>query len=264
MMNAWQWHGSAYEPCNTLPVEDRGFRYGMALFESLRIHRGAPLFFAEHIGRLRQACLDRDFACDPAALDAVDALFRGAGRDGFGRIYVTAGDGPLHAPTHACRIIAMLEDRAQPAKAAYDLALPRGIYHPLFGGLKTANYWANIDILQQAVKRGFDEALLFNEHAELVSVCMANIFVVHGGTIRTPALACGAREGVIREWVMQRAPVKQGSIFMEDLQTADEVFITNSWLGVMPVQSIEGRQLNSSVFARELQEGLSRVINPGA
>ncbi len=244
-MNAWAWTGEAYEPRDSLPVEDRGFRYGMSLFESLRVWQRKPLFLDEHLSRLRAACTEREFPAPAEALSAVGPLLRTAGKDGFARIYVTAGDGSVGAPPANCRVLVMLEEREHTAAEPCSLLLPHETHRPLFGGLKTGNYWANVDALQRAQRAGHDETLLFNDQAELISVCTANIFVVHRGTMRTPALACGARNGVMREWVLKQKRAQQGSLFVEDLQTADEVFLTNSWTGLRPVKRIGERELPS-------------------
>src|SRR5215210_765709 len=96
---AWQWTGSAFTPSTTLPLSDRGFRYGMALFESVRVADHEPQFLDEHLERLCAACELRGFPLDERALTHVGELLRNGGFDGFARIYVTAGDGIAgHAP----------------------------------------------------------------------------------------------------------------------------------------------------------------------
>src|SRR5260370_40073956 len=90
---AWQWDGAAFLPCDSLPIADRGFRYGMALFESVRILHSVPLFLEEHLQRLREACGQREFALDERALQALGPHFRQQRQDGLARLYVTGGDG---------------------------------------------------------------------------------------------------------------------------------------------------------------------------
>ena len=259
-MKAWRWNGETYETQDSIPVEDRGFRYGMALFESLRVWHGVPLFFKEHLELLLSACGDREFRIDEHSLFAAGELLRRAGTDGFARIYVTAGDGSVAASATHCRVVVTLEDREAPNLDPCSVAIPHEAHRPLFGGLKTANYWANIDALQRAMRDGKDDALLFNDQAELISACMANVFVVHRGTVRTPALACGARRGVIREWVLNQITVKQGSLFVEDLQTADEVFLTNSWFGFHPVGRIGSREIPSFELCHQLSEAYNKAL----
>ncbi len=243
-MTAWHWTGAAFEPCDSLPLTDRGFRYGMSVFESLRVARGEAEFFDQHLARLVQACAEREFAVDDTALRAAPELFQNAAPAGFARLYVTAGDGPPTGPAPHPRVFIFIEDRTAPdADDAWELTLHDETHHPLFGGLKTANYWFNADALTLARRRGFDEALLFNDRAELVSACCANVFLLHGDRLSTPARSSGARAGVIREWVTARRKVEERRLRREDATTADEIFLTNSWLGIQPVATVEGRPL---------------------
>jgi branched-subunit amino acid aminotransferase/4-amino-4-deoxychorismate lyase len=272
MKTAWLWTGTGFEPCAGVPVSDRGFRYGMALFETVCIRAGAPVFLPEHLARLRLACDDCAFALDVTALPQVERLLDHAGiLHGVARIYVTAGDGPVTAPAEACRILVFCEPR-EPLQSrtyhrGYDLGLEEQPHLPLFGGLKTANYWANLDAFQRGVARQKNETLLFNLRGELISACMANVFVVKDGKILTPSVGCGARAGIVRDWMIRRHGVGEGILIREDLSAADEIFLTSSWIGVMPVASVEGLPLPSMAAARALHRtyevALDAAISPG-
>lgn len=131
---------------------------------------------------------------------------------------------------------------------------------PVLGGLKTANYWPNLLGLKDARQRGFDEALLFNPTAHLVSGCMANVFVVQNGVVRTPAASSGARAGVVREWVMKKRQVEETFLTIKDLETADEIFLTNSGLGVISASFFDHRPLPTRTVATELQVEYVREI----
>jgi branched-chain amino acid aminotransferase len=214
----------------------------MSVFESLRVAGGEPEFFERHVTRLLGACAEREFAIDENALHAAEILLRG-GDDGLARIYITAGDGAPTAPATAPRIFVFIEARAPVAEDCWEITFHDEPYRAPFGGLKTANYWFNADALAQARHKKFDEALLFNDLAELVSACMANVFLVHDGRTSTPSRSSGARAGVIREWVIARRKVEERRLRRQDVLSADEIFLTNSWLGVMPVATLEGRPL---------------------
>ena len=256
-MSAWLWNGSVFEPCESVPLTDRGFRYGMSVFESLRVMRGEAEFFEKHTARLVQACAARDIALDENILPRIAGLF--GSLSGFARIYVTAGDGPPAGAGGVPRVFAFIEDRTPPgADDAWEIGLHEESYHAPFGGLKTANYWFNCDALAQARRRGFDEALLFNDRAELVSACMANVFLVRDGRLLTPARSSGARMGVIREWVIGRRKVEERRLRREDVVQAEEIFLTNSWIGVMPVATLEGRPLGPRSIGPRLAAELER------
>ena len=53
-MTGWQWNGTRFAPCATVPIEDRGFRYGMSVFETVAVMGGKPRFLAEHLDSLKQ------------------------------------------------------------------------------------------------------------------------------------------------------------------------------------------------------------------
>ena len=257
--HSWHWQDGAFSPCDSLPISDRGFRYGMSVFESLRVTPGHAEFFEPHFARLIQACADRDFAVDEAALRAVPALFEESNLSGFARIYVTAGDGPPSAPIPHPPIHVFIEDRPPPdTEDPLEIGLHDESYQPPFGGLKTANYWFNADALAQARRKGLDDTLLFNDRAELVSATMANVFLVIGDDLHTPRRSSGARPGVIREWVINRRKVHERRLRREDVLAADEIFLTNSWIGVHPVATVEGRPLGPRSVGPRLAGELER------
>ena len=260
---AWIWSEEGFVSCDSVPLTDRGFRYGMSVFESLPVRKNKPLFLLPHYERLQYACAQTGFVTALPQFEDFEKLLRGISFDGFARIYVTAGDGEASAHVAGGRVLVFAEPRTPReiyADEAYKLALHPDPCAPILGGLKTANYWMNLIALQKARQRGCDEALLFNARGEMISACMANVFVVQKGKIKTPATASGARAGVIREWVMRKRPVGQSRITDDDLGAADEIFLTSSWLGVMPVTALEGRNLPSREVADQLRVEYQREI----
>ncbi len=252
-MKSWHWTGQRFTRCRSVPLSDRGFRYGMALFESLRVTRGEPEFFDQHLARLLSACAEREFVVEESAFAAAARTLRSAGSDGFARLYVTAGDGAPGGAADSPRIFLLLEHREAPnPDDPWEVTLHEDTYRAPFGGLKTANYWFNTDALARARRRRFDEALLFNDFGELVSACMANVFLVRDDRLCTPRRSSGARQGVIREWVIHRRKVEERRLRREDVLAADELFLTGSWIGVMPVATIEGRPLGRRSIAPKL------------
>ena len=260
---AWVWSEEGFIPCDSVPLADRGFRYGMSVFESLSVRENKPLFLLPHYERLRQACAQTGFVTVLPKLEEFETLLRGVSFDAFARIYVTAGDGDASSHAANGRVLVFAEPRTAREKYgndAFKLALHPDPFVPLLGGLKTANYWANLIALQKARQRGCDESLLFSTNGDMVSACMANVFVVTNGKIKTPATGTGARAGVVREWVMRKRPVAQGRITGDDLEQADEIFLTSSWLGVMPAGALEARDLPSREVAAQLRIEYEREI----
>src|SRR5581483_3101776 len=258
----WLWTDDGFVSCDSVPFTDRGVRYGMSLFESIRVQNRHALFLAEHLDRLRAACRQCGFPVAEAALENCGQLLS---EDGFARIYVTAGDGSVTSTAECCRVFVFTEPRdpisAHVYHRGYDLGIAPEPHHTLFGGLKTANYWSNLDAFQHGVARQKNETLLFNHAGNLISACMANVFLVTNEKIQTPALNSGTRNGVVREWLLKTREVNECYLTRNDLEAADEIFLTSSWLGVMPAASLEGRELKRNVTARELHREYALITN---
>ncbi|RFC44420.1 MAG: branched-chain amino acid aminotransferase [Verrucomicrobia bacterium] len=239
----WLWNGLQFEPATGFPFSDRGARYGMSIFETLRLRRGLPECLGAHLERLCQAAQTCGFHLPEGALEAVTTLFPIGARDGMARLYVTAGDGGPSDPAARCRMALFFEERACVVPASYSVILETEPHLPLFGGLKTANYWRNAESLRRARNGGAHEALLFDPAGILIGACMANVFLKTAGQWVTPSPACGARTGVVRAWAMATLGAKEARFKAEELQQADSVFLTSSWLGVMPVDRIGAQKL---------------------
>jgi len=255
-MISWLWNGTAFVRRKHIPVSDRGFRYGMSVFETIKVWEGKPQFLDRHLSRLRSACAERDIPWDEPALEKVEKLLSKMTFKGVARLYATAGDGGPAAKVTDSRLLVICEEREAETETSYQVNIHDEDYRPLFLGLKTANYWFNADALAQARARKADEALLFNDLGELVSACMANVFLVRDDQVYTPSRASGCRGGVIRDWVIRRRNTIEKRLRREDVLKADEIFITNSWLGVMPVSTVEGRPVGPSMIGRKLAGAL--------
>lgn len=261
-MKSWTWSNDQFVEEHSVPVSDRGFRYGMSVFESICVRNGVPLFFREHVERLLAACLTCGFAVDFTAIERARELL---GTDGFARIYLTAGDGATTSDAEACRIYVMHEERTPIATRTYhrgyDLGIETVPHAPLFGGLKTGNYWANLIAFNNGCVRQKNECLLFSVDGVLISACMANVFLMNENRLRTPARSTGARGGVVREWVIAATGAEETNLTRDDLLSCEEIFLTSSWLGIMPAASIEGRELRSRETSSRLRAEYSRLSN---
>src|ERR1700733_15331241 len=108
-MAAWIWTDAGFSECDSVPLTDRGFRYGMSVFESLPIRGGRPLFLLPHYERLRHACAQTGFTTALPRFEEFETLLRGVSFDAFARIYVTAGDGDASAREANGRVFVFAE-----------------------------------------------------------------------------------------------------------------------------------------------------------
>ena len=115
----------------------------------------------------------------------------------------------------------------------------------LLSRIKSTNYLESIIARQEARMAGFDEALFFNEKGFLTEASMSNVFLVTKGVLRTPRLASGVLPGITRETVLQLT-IQLGlyniesDINLDELYQAEEAFLTNSLIEIMPLTNVNG------------------------
>lgn len=237
-MLTWKQSGSAWEKVESVPLADRGFRYGMSVFETVAVVAGRPLLFGGHLERLRLAAGTCGLDLPPLPEFDFSRLWTGVLR-----FYVTAGAG---APGDAFEgnVYALFEQ----AEAGWNLSALRVMscaapYLPRPGGWKSGNYWQNIEAMGLARRTGCDEALLFNPAGMLVGAAMANVFLQIDGKWITPALETGARDGAVRSWVLNRFSADEGILESRDVARCSAAFLTNSRIGIRSVRELDGRPL---------------------
>lgn len=110
-------------------------------------------------------------------------------------------------------------------------------------GVKCGSYAENVMALSAGREAGFDEVVFLNSEGDVAECATANVFVVKGGVLYTPDLGSGCLPGVTRELVMEAARrigviVHEGLVSLAFLLDADEVFLTNTLIGVQAVSCI--------------------------
>jgi branched-subunit amino acid aminotransferase/4-amino-4-deoxychorismate lyase len=105
---------------------------------------------------------------------------------------------------------------------------------PLLGH-KTSSYWENFLAHEEARERGCVDALFVGLRGELQEGAVSNVFLVIGGRIVTPRLGQGILPGVTRKVVMELRRVRERTVKLKELWSADEAFLTNSVQEIVPV-----------------------------
>jgi branched-chain amino acid aminotransferase len=119
-----------------------------------------------------------------------------------------------------------------------------------FAGAKILSWAQNLTWYEEAHHRGFDEVVLLNERGEVSECTSANIFAATGREVATPPLSAGCLPGVSRELLLDEIHVPDISVvektlLPQDLERADQVFITSTTRDLMPVSYIEGLEIRS-------------------
>lgn len=231
--------------CAGVPVEDRGFRYGMSVFETVAICRGRPIFLEDHLERLGRAADAMGWG--DVAVPGIPEEGAAPQFTGVVRLYITAGPG---SPSDSfCGSAYALFEECEvgtdfpPVRAASSPAP----YLPGPGGWKTGNYWRNVDAWAAAKRTGAGDALLFNPSGALACASMANVFLEIDGAWQTPALEAGARDGVVRAWVRKEMPVEEALIGADAVGRSTAGFLTSSRIGARPISEIDGRPLRTDI-----------------
>jgi len=245
-------------PAAALPLPDRGLDFGDGLFETLLLQRGKPLYTDLHLQRLQRGlralafpdCLDR--ARDELGR-AADAVRERGWEWSVLRLTLSRGAGPrgYPAPSPATpRMVASVQqlDRdcgqmAPPARLS--LATLRWGTQPTLAGIKHLNRLEQVLAATEYRDAGSDEAVMLDQAGRPVSVTAGNLFILRDGKLLTPALRdCGVA-GTRRRLVLERWAPAIGLVALEaeltarDLAGAEEVFFSNSLLGLRPVAAFE-------------------------
>lgn len=231
-----------------LALYSSAFKYGDGLFETIRVYKGKPLFLAEHFKRLFAAMYFFNYRFEEEVFqNAVSAsiyqliiaenlyharirlqIFRGDGTLDRKAQYIMEGIPLLDDYYTSLRLYALTEFRLLPLQ-----------FSPV-SGFKLTNRLQYDLATRYANENYFDDALLFSEGYAAES-SIANLFIVKDQKCITPPLSSGCLNGIMRNIIINmckelRVPFAEKRISENDLYRADEIFLTNTIRGVIPVK----------------------------
>jgi branched-chain amino acid aminotransferase len=125
----------------------------------------------------------------------------------------------------------------------------------ILSNLKSNNHLLYVMAAMRARAEKYDEALVLNRHGRICDSNRANVFLLESGIVITPALSEGCVAGVMRRYLLQQLPAMgwellEKPVTREDLQRADEIFLTNALQPIRPVASVDGRQYGQEQTGR--------------
>lgn len=253
-------NGQMDEPVSSL---DRGLAYGDGLFETMRLERGQLPFWCFHYQRLRRDCgrlqLALDFDLLQRYLEELIDLARDRGAiKGVIKLIVTRGKaGRGYQPSLDNKPTVVLSVFPFPSYPHHFIEQGVKVYvckhrlpdNPALAGIKHLNKLDHVLAALEWRGSSCQEALLLDQHDHLVEASTRNIFVVKNDSLLTPSLQKAGVAGILRRRIMEDYAESHGLIVMEsalsleDLKTADEIFLTNSVLGIWPVKSVASSEL---------------------
>jgi len=250
-----------------ISVTDRSYLFGDGLFETILVQNGKPCYLNEHLNRLRLSTAF--FAYDlPSAEELAGAMQAvidaNALESGSMRLTVSPRESQgLLAKTNSPLNILITIRRGRPYREElYEHGFTviiaqttRRNEHSPLSRHKTTNFADSILAKREAKLCGSDEAILLNAAGRLTEAAVANLFLVINGAVLTPPVADGVLPGIIREKVLGlcsdlNIPAREQTLTPKDLEEAEEAFLTNSLLGVMPVRKIQNVNFIAKVTRR--------------
>lgn len=238
---------------------DRGLHLGDGLFETVLVAAGQPCLLDLHVARLEASCdalgIARPLDLGDGVREALPDLWEEEGRPERAALRLTVTRGPYAglAPDERAASDVYLVLRAlgpeppRPVDAVVVDAPRIDPSNPL-AGHKTLSWMAYVEARRRAVAAGAHVALLRTTDGDVAEADAANLFVVTGGTAVTPPLSRGVLPGITRARVLdalresgRAAEVR--ALRDDDLEVADEVFLTSSLNGVVGVRRVDARRL---------------------
>ncbi|MDK2972149.1 MAG: branched-chain amino acid aminotransferase [Candidatus Sumerlaeota bacterium] len=261
---------------------DAGLLLGEGVFETLRVERGQVLFAEDHFARLGRGLriLEIPFVVEPENLLALCQQVVDANELEDARLRITVTRGPMRnqpivaregEPTLVITATALDARMDEKRYRGWRLVMaphPRNHRSPL-ATVKSTSYLESSLARRYAVRLGFDDALLLNTDGLVAETSVANIFLVQSGLVKTPPIADGPLPGTMRGRIAELCGVAgvgfaEESLTVEDLLAADEVFVTNALIQVMPVVAIGEREIadgQTGACAARLQTALRARID---
>ena len=237
----------------TIQAPSSGAFYAKGIFTTIAIYEGEPFRWDRHWNRIERdaAKLGIDLSDFPqtttrAALN--DLINENSIENARARITFFDESATALWPFESKRGTSMLITTAEFVNIPGNLKLTISPYlinstSPL-AGVKSNNYLEKIIAKDEAKHRNFDEAIQLNERGEVVSACMANVFWLKDGNMFTPSLETSCLPGTTREFVLENIGCKEVHGGIEELKSAEKIFLTSAGIGVVQVAEFEGRKMD--------------------
>ena len=247
-----------------ISVLDRGFTYGDGLFETMRVYSGKIFRLEHHLDRLFQSARSILIELPITRNEIRSAIYAALKLNGLSnsivRLTVTRGelDSGVNVDYSSPPTIVIL---VKPVKAISKKTYKEGIGIKLYkksairtqgisNKIKSCNYLSNIILRENALKENFFEAVLLDHNHNVTEGTISNIFIIKNNQLKTPILNEFVLSGIIRQAILDlclenNIPFKEDRITERELYEADELFLTNSGIEILPVRNINHHKLKN-------------------
>ena len=249
-----------------LTTDNRGFKYGDGIFETIKVVHKKVIFWEDHYFRLMASMrmlrmkIPMEFTLEfleKEILKTVAVLEEGASFRV--RLNVFRKDGGLYTPkTNTINYLIEASESNYKTKETYEIDVFKDFYNysGLLSTIKTNNRMLNTLASIYASENDLDNCILVNERKGVVEVANANIFIVKDNLVKTPALTEGCIKGIVRSKVIDLLTknkdftIEETVISPFEIQKADEVFITNAIMGIQAVTKYKKKSFNTDLAGK--------------
>ena len=247
-----------------ISVLDRGFTHGDGLFETIRVYSGKIFRLEHHLDRLFQSARSILIELPITRNEIRSAIYAALKLNGLSnsivRLTVTRGelDSGVNVDYSSPPTIVIL---VKPVKAISKKTYKEGIGIKLYkksairtqgisNKIKSCNYLSNIILRENALKENFFEAILLDHNHNVTEGTISNIFIIKNNQLKTPITNEFVLSGIIRQAILDlclenNIPFKEDRITERELYEADELFLTNSAIEILPVRNINHHKLKN-------------------
>lgn len=247
-------------------VFDHGFLYGDGIYETIRSYGSRIFMRDQHLARLRRSAAliglkipDHDW---PTLLhESMERNEVGNERtDAYIRITISRGSGDIGLDPALCpnpTVVIITTPLKPPSAEQYRKGVSlivaktrRNLPGALDPQIKATNFLNNILAKREALAAGAFDSVLLNWESHLTECTVSNLFFVRANRLCTPALSCGILDGITRKIILtlaheEQIPFEEGKFTSEDLYQADECFLSNTTMEVMPATTLDSRPIGT-------------------
>ncbi|MBJ6368843.1 aminotransferase class IV [Snuella sedimenti] len=263
------------EDTTKLSIKNRGYSYGDALFETIKVLSGKVLFWEDHYFRLMASMrimrmeIPMHYTMEYLEEQIQNTLTANTLQNASARVKLTVyrNEGGLYLPENndVSFIISVQkteEDLYQLNESFYEVDLFKDYYMSpsLLSTLKTNNKALNVIGSIYAKENNLNNCLVLNTNKHVIEALNGNVFLVKDNQIKTPPVTDGCLKGVMRKQLMDILKLLpdyelvEASISPFELQKADELFISNVIIGIQPITKYRKKAFNTTVAKMLLQK----------
>lgn len=256
-----------------LSIENRGFKYGDGVFETLKIVNSKIVFFEDHYFRLMASMrmlrmeIPSNFTLEFLKEEIIKVVkANGLEKNARIRFSVSRKEGGFYTPkTNEIDFVISAQNLTIKNIENYTVDLFKDFYlnSGFLSTIKTTNRMLNVVASIYADENDLDTCLLINEKKNIVEAIHGNVFLVFGNTLITPPISEGCIKGIVRKKIIEiikKYPeflIEEREISPFELKKADELFITNSIIDVQAVSQYRKKKFTKTI-ANKVSELLKK------